>query len=207
VRFLIAAFLLAAGAPAAQAESGTWTFRVLLDGRDVGRHHYILQGNGADQELRSEARYDVRILSLSIYRYVHEAVERWNGDCLTSLASHTETNGKRQSVNATTRGGRLAVERPAGRDEHEGCIMSFAYWNPRILGESRLLNSQTGELTPVTMTRQGPETLLVRGQRLAAQRHRISGPELQVDLWYAGDRWIALEALIKGGRRLRYELM
>jgi hypothetical protein len=207
VRFLIAALLLAAGVLPAQAEPGTWTFRVLLDGRDVGRHHYVLQDNGAEQELRSEARYDVRILYLSVYRYVHEAVERWNGNCLASLVSRTETNGERQSVNATTRGSRLTVERPAGRDEHEGCIMSFAYWNPRILGESRLLNSQTGELLPVSTTQRGAETLLVRGQRLTAQRHHISGPGLQLDLWYAGERWIALEALVKGGRRLRYELM
>jgi hypothetical protein len=38
-------------------------------------------------------------------------------------------------------------------------------------------------------------------------RHRISGTGLQIDIWYAGDDWIALEALTDGGRRLRYELI
>ena len=37
-------------------------------------------------------------------------------------------------------------------------------------------------------------------------RHRISGTGLQIDLWYVGERWVALEALTEGGRRLRYEL-
>lgn len=85
--------------------------------------------------------------------------------------------------------------------------MSFAYWNPQILKARRLLNSQTGELLPVRITPQGAETVEVRAQPLATQRHRISGPSLQIGLWYTGERWIALETLAQGGRRLRYELM
>jgi len=84
--------------------------------------------------------------------------------------------------------------------------MSFAYWDPRILTARRLLNSQTGELLPVQVATLGEETLDVRGQRVAAQRHRISGPQLQIDLWYSAGGWVALEALAQGGRRLRYEL-
>lgn len=85
--------------------------------------------------------------------------------------------------------------------------MTFAYWNPQILKARRLLNAQTGELLPVTVTPQGEETVEVRGKPVAAHRYRISGPRLQIDLWYAGARWVALEALAEGGRRLRYELI
>lgn len=207
MRSLLAAMLLVGALLPAHAEPNAWNFRVLLDGREIGRHQFTLRGTGEERELRSEARFDVRVLYVSVYRYLHDAVERWNGNCLQSLVSHTETNGDSVSVNAAARGNRLAVERPEGRDEHEGCVMSFAYWNPQILNERRLLNSQTGELLPVRITPQGDETIEVRGQPLAAQRHRISAPSLQVDLWYAGGRWVALEAPAKGGRRLRYELM
>ena len=84
--------------------------------------------------------------------------------------------------------------------------MSFAYWDPRILEATRLLNSQTGELVPVAVTDQGTETVTVRGAERPATRHRITGPGLSIDLWYADGRWVALEALADGGRRLRYEL-
>jgi hypothetical protein len=30
---------------------------------------------------------------------------------------------------------------------------------------------------------------------------------MQIDLWYANGQWLALEALVPGGRRLRYELI
>ena len=41
---------------------------------------------------------------------------------------------------------------------------------------------------------------------LSATRHRLSAPNLQIDLWYADGRWVALEAPTPGGRTLRYEL-
>jgi len=207
MRSLLAIFVLLANLPGAHAEMSTWNFRVLLDGREIGNHQFTVRRSGDEREVRSEAQYDVRVVFVSVYRYLHEAVERWNGNCMQSLASRTETNGERKAVNAVVRGNRLQVERPDGRDEHEGCVMSFAYWNPQILKAQRLLNSQTGEFVAVKITAQGEETIEVRGKPLTAQRHRISGPSLQIDLWYAGGQWIALEAPAQGGRRLRYELM
>ncbi len=206
MRQLLFSILLLAGVPAAHAEIGAWDFRVLLDGREIGRHQYSLRNDGAGQEVRSEAKFDVRLLFFTAYSYVHEAVERWDGNCLQSLVARTETNGESLAINAATRDGRLAVERPEGRDLHEGCVMSFAYWNPQMLNSSRLLNSQTGELVPVKITAQGKDMVAMRGQPVAADRHRITGPDMQIDLWYLGNRWIALEALTEGGRRLRYEL-
>ena len=207
MRSLLALILFSIALPAASAVPNDWNFRVLLDGREVGRHQFTLEGAGPERRLRSEAQFEARVLFISLYSYLHEAVERWQGDCLQSMESRTETNGKRQAVSAATRDGRLTVMRPKGRDEHDGCVMSFAYWNPEILKARQLLNSQTGELVPVTITEQGQETITVRGRPLAATRHRISAEQVQIDLWYADQQWIALEALALGGRRLRYELI
>ena len=207
MRAPLALALLLLASPSAQADVGTWNFRVLLDDREIGRHRYTLRTSGEAREVQSDARFDVRVLFVNAYRYLHEAVERWDGNCLQSLVSRTETNGERQSVNAAARGGRLTVERSDGSDEHEGCVMTFAYWNPQILKARRLLNSQTGELLPVRVAHQGEEIIAVRGRPLTAERHRISAPNLQIDLWYADGQWVALEAPAKGGRRLRYELL
>jgi hypothetical protein len=201
----IAALLLAL--PAAHAEVRTWNFRVLLEGRDIGQHQFTVHATGEAREVVSGARFDVRVLSLPAYRYQHEARELWKGDCLHSIASRTDANGKRRSVDAVTRNGRLVVVRPEGSEEHHDCVMSFAYWNPRILEARHLLNGQTGELTPVTVEPRGEETIEVRGRPALARRHRISAPGLQIDLWYADAQWVALEAPAAGGRRLRYALM
>ncbi len=41
------------------------------------------------------------------------------------------------------------------------CVRTFAYWDQRFLTEPRLLNSQTGELQSVTLSRDGPKSLEV----------------------------------------------
>lgn len=123
-----------------------------------------------------------------------------------SLVAHTETRSERETVKAAALGDRFIVQRQTERVEYEGCIMSFAYWNPQVLQARRLLDAQTGELVQVTVSEHGKETVAVGGQSFSAQRHRITGPRLQIDLWYVGGRWVALEALAANGRRLRYEL-
>jgi hypothetical protein len=207
MRALLFALCVVASTSAAAAELREWRFRVLLDGREIGRHSFTLRTDGAERELRSDARFDVRVLFIDVYRYAHRATERWQDGCLRALVAQTDANGAREDVTARIQGSRLVVERADGRDEHDGCVMSFAYWNPAILKASRLLNSQTGELLPVTVASRGEETIPVRGRALAAERHHLSAPELAIDLWYAAGEWVALETSVGGGRRLRYELI
>jgi len=153
-------------------------FTVSLDGRDIGEHRFELVERGEARELLSEARFRVSVLGIPAYRYEHQATERWRGDCLEALVSSTRDGLKR-----------YAVDWRAQR----GCTMSFAYWNPRILGEKALLNAQTGELEPVRVT------------PLGAGAYRVQGRELAIELRYDEGRWVGLETDTPGGR-LRYRL-
>ena len=192
--------------PCHASAGGDWNFRVTLDGREIGSHRYTLEPSGQGAVLRSQADFEVRFLFVTAYRYDHEAVERWQNGCLRALDSSTDSNGEVVSVNAVAGDSGLAVARPEGRDVHTGCIRSFAYWDRQLLESDRLLNSQTGELVPVQVTLLGQERVRVRGDERVAARYRISGPNLQIDVWYADGDWVGLEALTDGGRRLRYEL-
>jgi hypothetical protein len=85
--------------------------------------------------------------------------------------------------------------------------MTFAYWNPDILTQKRLLNPQTGRLETVTIMPLGEDNVVVRGATVPARRYRISGPKHPIDLWYGADRnWLALQSTVDGGRLLRYQL-
>ena len=91
----------------------------------------------------------------------------------------------------------------------EPCVQTFAYWNPRILDATRLLNPQTGEYLPVQVLALGRESL---GEYPDAQRYRLlgdaGGKPLHIDLWYTPAReWLALESRTPEGRRVRYSKM
>lgn len=206
MRLVVIVLFLSASLPCQASAGSDWNFRVTLDGREIGSHRYTLEPGGEGALLRSKADFEVRFLFVTAYRYDHEAVERWQDGCLLSLDSRTDSNGEVVAVNAVAGSGGLAVARSEGRDLHPGCIRSFAYWDRRLLESDRLLNSQTGELVPVQVIPQGQERVRVRGDERVASRYRISGPNLQIDVWYADGDWVGLEALTDGGRRLRYEL-
>ncbi len=86
---LLALAALCLALPAAGTEVRTWNFRVWLDNREIGEHQFMLGAAGDALELRSEARFDVKVLFVSAYRYRHQALERWEGNCLRSLAART----------------------------------------------------------------------------------------------------------------------
>lgn len=207
VAVLAVASSFASTPPSSTSETGReWHFRVLLDGEEIGWHRYVVREDGDDTEVQSRAQFDVRFLFVNAYRYRHQARERWRGPCLDGLESRTVTNGSVEEVAAVTTDGALLVAGPAGETRLPRCVMSFAYWDPRILDADGLLNSQTGEWLPVSIETRGTERLTVAGRSVHATRHRLSAPALQVDLWYADGHWVALEAPTPGGRVLRYEL-
>ena len=86
--------------------------------------------------------------------------------------------------------------------------MSFAYWNPAFLKQSRLLNSQTGDYMSVDIRPVGEEVLSIRGRNVVATRYSLDAEKLNMDLWYSSDQqWLGLESVTSSGRKLRYELL
>jgi len=190
LRLLLVAAVLAPG-PAFASVEREWRFRVLLDGSEVGTHPFRVTENGGGRLVTSDARFKVKLLFINAYTYAHEARERWQGDCLSELDARTDDNGERVTV----------------RTRPPACVMSFAYWNPRMLQQTRLLNAQTGELTEVRIEPLGEETLRVRGAPLNARRYAVHAARFRVDLWYAADAsWVQLESRTASGRLLRYEI-
>ncbi len=197
--------LLAHGAAA--AETRTWRFSVFLDDRAIGYHLFRLKEEGTQRELASEARFNVKMLGIELYRYVHDAAERWRGNCLEALNARTDDNGEATSVSVEREGERLAVSTPRGRQALDGCVMTFAYWNPQMLKQSRLLNVQTGTFNAVQIAALPNENIMFRGAEVPARRFRITGEKNPIDLWYSPEgEWLGLESTVSGGRRLRYRI-
>jgi hypothetical protein len=155
----------------------------------------------------SEADFRYRVLFIPAYRYEHSNAERWRDDCLVEIESQTNANGKRIAVSGEATGEGFRVQRGEKPVQLSGCVMSFAYWNPEFLEQSRLLNPQTGEYVDVSVEEVGPEFVEVRGERVPATRFRLTAYEVDLTLWYSrDDEWLALESVAKGGHVIRYEL-
>jgi hypothetical protein len=193
-RALLAGLLALHGAAHAGSAVTEWTFRALLDDQPIGTHRYTLQTEGDERTVRSDARFAVKVLGITAYHYRHAATEHWRGDCLTRLSATTDDDGKPNKVHLEGA-------------ELKGCVMSFAYWNPKIEAQTRLLNAQTGRLEEVRVEALGEGQLSVRGTPTPAVRWRINGLAAPIDVWYSTrGEWIGLDSTVAGGRKLSYRL-
>ena len=199
-----AALALDTGAEAPTAGGASWSFRVLLDGKAIGQHRFNATDGAVERTLVSEADFSVRLLGITLYRYQHRAVERWRGDCLLALSADTDDNGERTRVSARALGEQFEVTAPVPQTER-GCVMSFAYWNPALRAQQRLLNAQTGRIESVRVNAIGNGTLTVGNRTVSVSGWRISGAAQPIDVWYSSQgEWLGLDTLVDGGRTLSY---
>ena len=188
-------------------EVANWDFDVYLNDKKVGKHLFTISEVGGVKHVQSEANFKHKILFIPAYRYEHSAAERWSDNCLITVDSSTNANGKHSQISGEKTGVGFVIESGDNPVHLPECVMTFAYWNPDFLRESRLLNAQTGDYVDVIVEEVGDELLEVRGQAVAATRFTLTAYEVDLTLWYSPDsEWLALETVAKGGHIIRYEL-
>ena len=184
----------------------TWYFKVFLDNKPIGYHEYRMTGNDDQYIMSIKAEFDVKFLFLSVYSYAHNNSETWQNKCLTELSSTTDDNGEDLFVRFRAESDGFLIDTPEGTQTVNECVRSFAYWNQDLLKSDFLLNAQTGELVDIELKSMGEESITLGDQSVEAERYKIKGKDLEIDLWYSPNKeWLALQSITKGGYTLYYE--
>jgi len=184
-----------------------WNFKVYLDDKPVGYHNFTLEGEYSERKLKSEAYFDVDFYIFKAYSYRHSSDEQWNGDCLKEINSTTDDNGEKFMVKGKTIQGNFGLVMPKSQSGLPNCVMTFAYWNPNMLKQTRLLNPQNGEYVNVQIKPIGQEMVKVKGENLPASHYRMKTDKFLIDLWYSTEnKWLALDSTLENGRVLHYRI-
>lgn len=198
--------LLGLAALTAQASAGdTYRFEVLLDDKPIGEHRFEVETEGTQQRVRSTAEFKVDFLVFTAYRYQHQSNEVFRDGCLQQIRATTNDNGTRYQVEGEATGRAFVIDRGGDVEQAPGCIKTFAYWDPAILEQQRLLNPQTGELEAVGIREAGADRVEVAGREIAATRYALETDELTIELWYNDALgWVKLSSDTGKGARLIY---
>ena len=207
MRTLILALSFIASAATANDGRSEFAFDVYLDSKPIGYHSFELNRDGDRTILSTEAKFDVKVLFVTAFRYLHNNTEVWENDCLAEIDATTDANGKESIVSGQRQDGNFMLITNDQAEDLAGCVRTFAYWNPSILDSRRLLNSQTGEYEDIEVSLDGAEELDIAGENVATKRYRLTTRRGDILLWYTaeGQQWVALDAPAKGKRRIRYE--
>ena len=213
---LIALLFIGLFSSAAMAEE--WLFDVYLDKNKMGQHTFTLTEKDGVTKLISRAKFNVKVLFVNAYSYDHMAKETWNKNCLSNIESKTTENKVYTTVNGKLDNGHFMVD-VTGKPQQTlpECVSSFAYWNPKIIEQSELLNPQNGEYQKTHFDNLGNENITVKGKVTDTTHYRLlSAPgskiKLNIELWYAKDstgkqQWVALKSVTPEGYIINYKLI
>jgi hypothetical protein len=185
-----------------------WHFDVYLDKQKIGTHTFDLDKN----ILKSEANFKVKILFINAYQYQHSATEQWKNDCLTSVQAHTKENKEIFDVSGKVSTSTFNVTYRGKTQQLPECTMTFAYWNPKILTQKKLLNPQNAEYLDTEITKIGNETINVKGHPTLTTHYKIFGflndtNKLKIDLWYDQEQnWVELKSTTPENYEIVYKL-
>jgi hypothetical protein len=203
--FMALPLLLAFSALAFASTEKEWNFRVFLDDREIGTHRVKMTPYEDLKQVSVNADFKVKFLFITAFSYQHHTEEVWQGSCLTDIQSTTNNNGENLFVRKLPSTANFKLVTHQGEQELQGCVRSFAYWDPDLLKADKLLNTQTGEYETVEVIELGKSTIDIDGKPLEALHYRIAMQDKSVDLWYTYDKqWLALKSETEDGYQISY---
>ena len=187
-----------------------WAFDVFLDKNKIGKHTFTLDQN---RQLTSRAKFNVKVLFVNAYSYDHVAKEQWNEDCLAKIEANTTENKVVTNIKGAQKDAGFEVSDVKKTQSLNTCTMTFAYWNPKILTQSKLLNPQNAEYLDTQFEKLAPETITVKGKPVETTHYKLKGSlngksKLNIELWYnLKNEWVALKSTTPEGYIINYKLI
>ena len=165
---------------AVPAGAEDYAFKVFCNGSPVGYHDVHVRHEEDETDVDIDARIDVTMAGIEVYRYRHRSHEVWRDGKLEALSAETDDDGEAKSVSVHPgQDGMLVVESNQGRREVPPDTLPTSLWNPNVLGKRELLDTESGR------------TLKVQVAQLADGRYQMSG-DLKLLVDYHSGHWDGL---------------
>jgi hypothetical protein len=190
-----------AGASPPPPQSGKLGFSVWRNGDEIGTHTVEFGQDGDRTVVRSEAKFDIRLGPIVLFRYRYRVSESWRDGLLQSFSARTDDNGTAEFADAEREGDRMRVTgSKSGRYLAPPGAIAATHWNPAELDQP-MINPQNGELMRFERNDLGEERLM---SGVLARHVALSG-YATLDLWYdEGGTWRALRAVATDGSLIDY---
>jgi len=167
-------------------------FNVFRNGTKVGQHHLAFSGADGDWTVTTDVDMVVKVGPVPVYKYKHNAVEKWSAGKWQSVEATTNGNGKITKASARAMGGYTQIVGPKGAVRGPADAAPLSHWNQASFGKP-LFNQQEGKLLKVTCTRIKPGHWQIRG-------------EAEIDDFYDGQgNWVGLSGKLEDGSKLDYK--
>ena len=182
----------------------TLAYTVTRNGDRIGASTVQFIRDGAATVAEVHTNVQVRIAYITVYSFDQRETERWVNGRLISMNSVTDDNGTVHKVAARRNGDALSVAADGRVMTVDPTVIPVALWNHALLQQTRALDPQSGELTPVKVVDHGEEPLMLHGKVTMTHHYSINTGFVQ-DVWYdRHDRVVKVELHAVDGSEIQY---
>ena len=167
-------------------------FQVFRNGTKVGEHQVVFTGDDSLRTATTDVLMTVKVGPVPVYKYKHQAIEKWADGKWVSAEATTNDNGKMKKVVAKAMPGYVQISGPAGAVRGPADALPLSHWNQGSFGKP-LFNQQEGKLLKVKCTQVAPGHWSIRG-------------DAEIDDFYDGSgNWMALQGKLDDGSKMEYK--
>lgn len=190
-------------ASAAQALPGSGTNAIFAihheDYGEVGEHNVMFSEESGDLVVSVKNNITVKLLVFTAYRFEAKRREVWRDGRMIAYESQTNDDGTDIAVAAKIEGDKLLIDGPEGRVEAPAGTFPTHPWNAAILKETLLMDSKTGSLLRVAVSKVGLETLELSKGQIKATKYQVTGDQ-ERELWFDQERNLVKIKLFSDGK-------
>jgi len=183
MRIMIGIFWLLLINGVAQAATDSMRFAITRNGDPIGTHSIDINRAGQETSVSIATDLTVKVLFVTAYRFQHTDNERWLNGHLVALNSTTNNNGAHHTVTVTAKPPGLDITADGKVSRADQNIMPTSLWSPQFLQRPIMLDTQNGQLMPVSVVDDGEEALTIKTQTVKTHHYTIKSSFSQ-DVWY-----------------------
>ena len=185
-----------------------YKFDIQRNGKKIGSHHLRFSQQGDTLMVNAKTRIKVKLLFLTLYEFTYDCTEVWDNQVLKKLDAVVNDNGKKYTITGTAKDGTFIVKNNRNENAQveviSGLIFPTNHWHKKVIQQNRVLNTLTGYVNEVDITKQPPEKISIQDHSITAHRYEYSG-QLQTTAWYDEQgRWVKLAFDGEDGAEIEY---
>ena len=181
-------------------------FNVFRNDTLVGKHQVSFINLEEDRfRVLVQLNLEVTLLSFPVYKLHYKSNAVWHQGYLKRLNSTTNDDGEISSINVIKKSNGLIVVTENTEFQTDTNTLPTNHWNPKVLGENKVINTLTGEISSIRITNLGKEKVDTMDKTILATKYKYSG-NISTLVWYS-DRgnWVKMKFKAIDGSNIEYK--
>ena len=167
---------------------------VLRNGDVIGYSNYYFEQNDNIMTVKNYTNFKVKLMGITLFSIVSEAVEKYENDQLISFKSNTFQNDKEKYVNLNYNKSlkKFIIDGSSYKGEaSDDCIVGN-WWNHKIFSASKQISPLSGSIKEQVVTFVGDKNIIINDKNILVKHYNLKSKNMDLpedkrfnfDVWY-----------------------